>query len=79
MSPVVLRVDKFRIMIYSDDHSPAHVHVQSAGNDVKIRLDPVTVVKNGGFGPKDVSRAMRIVEEHQDYLLTEWRNHFGND
>jgi hypothetical protein len=39
--PTVLREDGFELMIYTNDHQPAHVHVHKAGAEAVIELDPV--------------------------------------
>jgi hypothetical protein len=35
---VVLRVNGWRFVIYSDDHEPPHVHAKRPGGYVKIHL-----------------------------------------
>jgi len=36
--PTILRKNGFRVVIYFDDHLPAHVHVMNADSEVKIDL-----------------------------------------
>jgi hypothetical protein len=70
----------FRIMIFSDDHEPAHVHVFGDGH-AKIDLigkdGEVAVVAIDGMKVRDVRRASRIVEEQREALLARWSEIHG--
>lgn len=72
MSPTVVRIGKFRVMIYVDDHPPAHVHVKSAEKRAKIGLKPVEVLDNDGFTPHEIGQILKIVKEHLAELLVKW-------
>lgn len=72
MSPTVLREKGYRVMIFTDDHTPAHVHVFSAGKEAKIALDPILVIDNGGFGRREINDILALIEEHQNFLLVKW-------
>lgn len=66
-----------RVVIFIDDHEPAHVHVFGDGQ-VKINLlgdngEPKLVWADG-MTRADVRRAMRIVTEHQQSFLQRWRD-----
>lgn len=39
--PTVLRREGYDIVIRSNDHEPAHVHVLEGDGEAKIALDPV--------------------------------------
>ena len=75
--PTVLRQDGFDVMIYTDDHPPAHVHVFRAGEEVVINLgDEVTkpeIREDKGMSNRGMRHALRIVAENQLFLLGEWR------
>lgn len=82
--PEVLRQSGFSIHIYHNDHEPRHVHVLKAGAEVKINLgtlaDEATntaweapaLAKVKAMARADAKRALRIVYEHQAYLLAKW-------
>jgi hypothetical protein len=79
----VHRAAGFRIVIYKDDHAPAHVHVIKDG-EVIINL----VGKHGqpevrqyyGSTKSDVPKSLRIVAEQQALLLAKWKEiHGGTD
>jgi hypothetical protein len=76
----VHRAHGFKIVIFVDDHEPAHVHVFGDGH-AKINLLGVDgmpeIVTIEGMKRGDVRRAMRIVVEELDYLLARWRDIHG--
>lgn len=77
----VYRAEGFRIVIYSNDQEPRHVHVIKDGGEVKVSLDgdlgmPVPVLARG-MSRRDVARALRIVMEQQASLIAEWERIHG--
>jgi hypothetical protein len=71
----VLRVNGLRVVIFINDHDPAHVHVFGDG-EAKINLfgadgTPI-LVWTDGMSRIEVRQAMRIVTEHQAFLCTRW-------
>jgi hypothetical protein len=71
----VYRAHGLRLIIFVDDHLPAHVHVFGDGH-IKVNLvgpdgapDIVTIE---GMKRGDVRHAMQIVAEQQAYLLSRW-------
>ena len=78
--PTVLRVDGYRFFFYSDERlEPAHVHVEHAGEEGKIWLDPVSVAYQGGLRTSELTRILRIARENQWQLRRAWNDHFGNE
>lgn len=76
----VLRSDGLRVVIYLDDHEPAHVHVIGDG-EAKIELggasgEPV-LVWSRGFSSADLRRAFRLVRAHRDALIERWSEFHG--
>lgn len=76
----VLRAEGFRIVIFTNDHEPAHVHVFGDG-EAKIDLigpnDEIDLVWTVGLNRADVRRAMAIVGEHRVMLLERWNEIHG--
>lgn len=74
------RAHGLRIVIFTDDHEPAHVHVLGDGH-AKINLT------GPGGGPElvwaedmkrnAVRRAVAVVAEHRDEFLARWREIHG--
>jgi len=70
--PTVLRDSNLRVVIYTDDHPPPHVHVFGDG-ETKIALfgrdGAADVVRIVGADRRESRRALQIVREKRDYLL----------
>ena len=74
--PQVLVQNGFRVMIYPDDHHPAHVHIYKSGLIV-IRLNnrrtPPSIREVIGMSRKEARDALLLVTEHKKVLVKEWR------
>ena len=76
----ILREGGFRVVIYLQDHEPAHVHVIGDG-EAKINLigssgEP-ELVWAVGLSRADLRKAMRIVAEARAELLARWEEIHG--
>ncbi len=71
--PTVMRIDGFRIVIWPDDHVPAHVHVYRAGGEVVIFLEQVRIRERKGMSIRDSSLARDVVAAIRKTLLNQWR------
>lgn len=81
--PTVFRKDGFRIVIYTNDHLPAHVHVIKANAEIRIQLGqegeaPQLLTIEGDISNKEVAKALALVKENKVDLLTKWREIHGN-
>jgi hypothetical protein len=78
---VVMRVNGWRFVIYTDDHEPPHVHARRPGGHVKIHLlgpgGLPDVVKIHRLPDHEAWRALAMVCEHQQFLLEAWSNIHG--
>lgn len=78
--PTVLREAGLRIVIYTDDHPPPHVHISGDG-ETKIALigqdGSPAVVRIIGADRRESRRALEIVREKRDYLLERWKGIHG--
>jgi hypothetical protein len=76
----VIRSGGFRIVIFVDDHEPAHVHVYGDG-EAKINLvgqdDLPELIWAVGMKRSEVRRAMATVLENRDVLLARWKEIHG--
>ncbi len=54
--PTVMRFGGYRVVVYSNDHRPAHVHVMGSGCEAIFRLHcpegPPVLRENFGFSPQ---------------------------
>jgi hypothetical protein len=68
------------IVIYLEDHEPAHVHVQGDG-EAKINLSSASgepeIVRSQQMSFGELRKALRIVREQQAFLLACWRDIHG--
>jgi len=72
-----------RLVIYLNDHPPAHVHFFGDG---KAKIDllgtrgVLELIWADCTSRVEVRRAMRLVAEHQAFLLQRWKDiHGGSD
>lgn len=71
----VFRAGGLRVVIFANDHRPAHVHVFGDG-EAKIDLRGVdgapVLVWADRMNRAEVRRAMKIVAEQQAFLIERW-------
>lgn len=71
----VYRAGGFRIVIFTNDHKPAHVHVFGDG-EAKINLvgpgEAPELVWAIDMTRADIRRAMSIIMEQREHLLARW-------
>lgn len=76
----VLRAGGFRIVIFLDDHEPAHVHVFGDG-EAKINLlggnDRAELAWAVGMSHADVRKCIRLVDENRQELVARWNEIHG--
>ena len=79
--PTALRLDGLRVVIYPNDHRPAHVHVIGAGKEAMFTLHcphgPPELRANYGFGHREVNRISEELAEALRMLCEEWRKIHG--
>ena len=78
--PTILRIDGLRVVIYPNDHRPAHVHVIGDGEAVFILNcpdGPPELRESYGFNRSDVARIEAGLVDHLATLCSEWRDIHG--
>jgi len=79
--PVVLRFDGLRVVIYPNDHRPAHVHVIGVKGEavfvLNCPLGPPRLRESFGFPGADVSRIGAMIAGHITALCASWRSIHG--
>ena len=80
--PTVLRFDGLRVVIYPNDHRPAHVHVIGAGKEASFVLrcphGPPELRVNHGFGLREVNRIGERLAQALPMPCEEWRAIHGH-
>lgn len=75
--PTILRIDGLRVVVYPNDHPPAHVHVIGPGWVVVVNLLGPEVREAIGCTEPNARRVLRVVDEHQAALMEAWKRYHG--
>lgn len=77
----VARIGGLRVVIYPNDHRPAHVHVIGKGHEAVFRLNcpqgPPALRENYGFAAGELARLKAILAEKTAFLCAEWSRIHG--
>lgn len=80
--PTVLRLDGLRVMIYTNDHRPAHVHVISTEGEAVFVLNcpqgPPELRERHGVSLRTVNRMQKELAFHLSVLCPKWREFHGD-
>lgn len=75
--PTIFRIGAARVVIYTNDHRPAHVHVMEVGNHAVFNLQcpggPPDLRENHGFAVVDLNAFARRMQNVVGSLCTEWK------
>ena len=79
----LFRVGRHRILVYTNDHSPAHVHAVGAGGYAKFAIgrspDDVTLIDTDGISSRDLQRIASEIIDHHAECLAGWERYHGNE
>ena len=80
--PTVLTILGLRVVVYPNDHRPAHVHVIGRGNEAVFNLNcptgPVELRENYGFSQRDLERIAGELAAQLSVCCAGWRQYHGN-
>lgn len=75
--PKVLEIAGWRVVIYPNDHRPAHVHIIGGGNEAVFRLNcppgPVELRENYGFSRRELGIIEKRLSSSLAMLCNTWR------
>jgi hypothetical protein len=78
--PTLLNIFGLRFYFYSDEHAPVHVHIENSDGKAKINLVPETaVVENRNIKPKDIKKALAIIDLYKEEFISAWNEYHGNE
>ena len=81
--PTVLPLGGWRMVIYSNDHRPAHVHVIGAEREAVFNLNCPEGLpelrENYGFSLREVKHIEYALLQHLEELCAAWERIHGND
>jgi hypothetical protein len=80
--PTVLRIDGLLVVIYPNDHRPAHVHVIGAGKEALFFLNcpngPPQLRENFRFSRSELNRIQEKLAPHATQLCAAWKEIHGH-
>ena len=78
----ILRIGSWRVMIYTLDHAPAHVHLVGPEGRAKIALNcptgPGLPISIRGIDAATVKGAVNVIERELMELCQIWRSMHGD-
>ena len=76
----IFRLNGFKVVIFSDDHDPPHVHIRKGDFEVKIDIskDPAVLMvgeenSKRAADQKLRKQALKIANDNLAMLVNEWR------
>ncbi len=81
--PTVLTIFGLRVVIYTNDHRPAHVHILGKGCEAVLNLKcpggPLELRENYGFSQKELGKIVEELAANLAALCTAWRQIHEHD
>ena len=79
--PTVLRFEGLHVVIYPNDHRPAHVHIIGAGKEAMFLLHcpdgPPELYASYGVSLRDANRIGEVLNGSLDAICAKWREIHG--
>lgn len=76
--PTLLRINGFRVVIYTADHEPMHVYVINAEGEAVIVIGrKARLIRSGGMKDKSIQNALEIVQDNAGMLAEAWETIHG--
>jgi hypothetical protein len=80
--PTILRFGGLRVMIYTNDHPPPHVHVIGAGTKARIALggegERPSLMTNEGLSRREMEESLAEIDRNRALLLKRWGEIHGD-
>jgi uncharacterized protein DUF4160 len=80
--PTVLKFEGLRVVVYPNDHRPAHVHVIGPDAEALFFLScptgAIRLRENYGFPLSRLNRIEKVLKKNQEALCRAWENIHGN-
>jgi len=79
--PTVMRFGGLRVVVYPNDHQPAHVHVMGRGCEALFNLNcpagPVELRVNFTFSRRELGPILEELDDHIATLCRAWEGIHG--
>jgi hypothetical protein len=80
--PSVLRFGGLRVVVYPNDHRPAHMHAMGQGGEAVFNLNcpvgPVELRENYTFARRELGRIQEELGDHVTMLCEAWEKIHGS-
>ncbi len=80
--PTILTIFGLRVVVYPNDHRPAHVHVMGGGCEAVFKLHgprgPVELRENFGFSRKELTKLSDELSANVQILCQAWGGIHGS-
>ena len=78
MSPTVFREKGYRFYFLSNEENRIHIHVTCENGEAKFWLEPIiSLAFYHKLNSKKLNEIQKIIEEHSNEIIKEWRQHFS--
>ena len=79
--PTILRFAGLRVVIYTNDHRPAHVHAIGGGCEAVFEMNcrggPIVLRENYGFSLSRLRQIKELLVQHKNRICLEWERIHG--
>jgi Domain of unknown function (DUF4160) len=79
--PTILRFAGLRVVIYTNDHRPAHVPVIGDGCEAVFKMNcgggPIALRENYGFALARLRQIKIVLQEHRNRICSAWEKIHG--
>jgi len=80
--PTILVIFGLRVVVYPNDHRPAHVHVEGGGKEAVFNLGCpdglLDLRENYGFSQRELGKIATSLSKNMVLLCNKWREIHGN-
>lgn len=76
--PTILRYRGFRFFFYSNEHPPAHIHVEKDDKTAKFELDPLLILNSRKFDSKELKIIRIAIEDNMEFFKQSCNEYFSN-
>ena len=78
MSPTVFREKGYRFYFLSNEEDRIHIHVECEDGEAKFWIEPIiSLATYYKLNSRKLNEIRRIVEDHKDEIIKEWKIHFS--
>lgn len=70
--PTLLRFGPYRIVIYTNDHNPAHVHILGPDRFAKVNILTLDIISSDSISSQDMKKLLEVIKRNQENLLEAW-------